>query len=612
MQSVLVNLMGISGQASDALQSLGMSAYDDEGKFKGVHNVLEELKVKLSECTDEQRDAFIAMIGGKTQMDTLNAMLQATGDNYDGLKNKIDNCEGTAESMYNTMQNNGKGSMEAMKSAMEACGIAISDALAPALTSVMQKLTNFFTWFAKLSPETQKLIVSIGSLVVALTGGLVLFSKITIGIGTLITSVGKIKTLMTGIKIAESLSKITGLLTTLWGVLSPILIAVATNPITWIAIAVVGLVELYNHCEPFRNFVNELWEGIKQFGANLVAWFQQLPQNVANLWQSIQNTCSQWWNNVVQFFTQSIPNFIASIGQWFAELPSKIAYALGFALGSIIQWGADCLNWITTNVPQWIESIVNFFATLPEKIWNWLVNAYNKFMEWGSNLISWIGATIPSMISSIVTFFSELPSKIWQFLSDTWNKFVQWGGNMITTAKEKMSNCGTAIIDVFKNLPSKMLEIGKNIVNGIKEGIKWAWDSMTGWIGGLCNDFVAGVKDALDIHSPSRRFRDEVGKWIPRGIQVGVEQEFPNLNNSIKERLQNTVELSTGQVNGLYKITNDKTKQVNYEDKFYMLAEKLDKVVEAVDIKLDGDSIVKKTSKKMSNKIAYDSNRRKI
>ena len=43
-----------------------------------------------------------------------------------------------------------------------------------------------------------------------------------------------------------------------------------------------------------------------------------------------------------------------------------------------------------------------------------------------------------------------------------------------------------------------------------------------------------------------------------------------------------------------------------------MLAEKLDKVVEAVDIKLDGDSIVKKTSKKMSNKIAYDSNRRKI
>ena len=41
-----------------------------------------------------------------------------------------------------------------------------------------------------------------------------------------------------------------------------------------------------------------------------------------------------------------------------------------------------------------------------------------------------------------------------------------------------------------------------------------------------------------------------------------------------------------------------------------MLAEKLDKVIEAVDIKLDGDSIVKKTAPRMSNQLAFNSNRR--
>ena len=65
MNSILINLMGVAGQSSEAMEALGLSAYDADGRFKGVTNVLRELKTRLSESTDEQKNQFQAMIGGK-------------------------------------------------------------------------------------------------------------------------------------------------------------------------------------------------------------------------------------------------------------------------------------------------------------------------------------------------------------------------------------------------------------------------------------------------------------------------------------------------------------------------------------------------------------------
>lgn len=620
LNSVLVNLMGISGQSADALAALGITAYDTDGKYKGLHNILEELKVALASCTDEQRDQFTAMIGGKTQMTALQAMLQATGDTYDDLKGKIDQSKGACEEMYQTMQNNDKGSLESFKSAMEACGIAIHDSIKPAIDVVLKSLTYLASGFSKLPQPVITIITIFGGLVIGISG-------VTLAIGGLlgllsnaILGFANFRTAISGLNIISTIgTKLTGLggiITSVFGIAKTTLTTLGTlimaHPVVAIITAVIAaLVLLYQHCEPFRNFVNELWENIKQFGSFLLSWFTELPTNISNLWQSIKDTCSTWWNNIVQFFTESIPQWIESVFNWFMQLPSKIAYALGFALGSIVKWGAECLNWLTTNVPNWINSIGQWFSELPGKIWQWLLDAFNKITEWGGNIINWIVTSVPQWIDSIVNFFTELPSKIWNWLVNTFNKFVEWGGNMISTAKQKMSDCGTAIVDAFKNLPSKMWEIGSNIVNGIKEGIKNAWDSMVGWMGDLCNSFVNGVKDALDIHSPSRVFRDQVGKFIPQGIQVGVESEMPNLNKSIVNELDYTVGLANDSINKINKSKFDsKANDIDYRSKFDEMLKKLEELKELFDITLDGDSIVKKIAPRMSNQLAFNAGRR--
>ena len=65
LSAILINLTSGLGQAGGALEELNVSAYDSEGNFKGVEQTLLELNSALADCTQEQRDSYLAMIGGK-------------------------------------------------------------------------------------------------------------------------------------------------------------------------------------------------------------------------------------------------------------------------------------------------------------------------------------------------------------------------------------------------------------------------------------------------------------------------------------------------------------------------------------------------------------------
>ncbi|WP_160684678.1 phage tail tape measure protein [Clostridium sp. C2-6-12] len=380
---------------------------------------------------------------------------------------------------------------------------------------------------------------------------------------------------------------------------------------------------LYKNNDTFRQKTNEFIEAIKSFFIN-------------------------GWNAIANFFTSTIPNFINSVGQWFAELPNKIMFGLGQLVGMLAtwgvevwnyfstnvpmwinnvttffsqlptniwnflvdivtkigEWGSNVLNYITTNVPVWISSITTFFSELPNKIWEFLVSVVTKLGEWGGNVVSWISTNVSQWIESIVKFFSELPNKIWTWLVNVVTKVTEWGGNMLTEAKNGMEKVVTGIEDTFKNLPSKMMDIGKNIVLGIKDGIKNAWDSMTGWIGGLCESFTKGVKDKFEIHSPSHIFRDEIGKMLAQGIGVGFETEMPQINTNISKTLSGTVSIANldnlKNVNSAY---SNSSKESSNGNLLGQILDKMDRLEKALDISIDGKSIVKATARDMNKEL---------
>lgn len=213
-------------------------------------------------------------------------------------------------------------------------------------------------------------------------------------------------------------------------------------------------------------------------------------------WELVKEKTLEIWGKVKEF----LGNVIEGIITWFKELPYKIGVFIGELLGTIIKFGVDAINWVKTEVPKIINGIVNFFKELPGKVWTWLVNTISRFLE---------------------------------FLSD-----------MKTKADEGAKKVAENIINGIKELPGKMLSMGQDIVEGLWNGIQNAGEWIKEKVGEFAKGILDGMKSALGIQSPSKLFRDEVGKNIALGIGVG----FENTISKVYQEMENTISNETSKL----------------------------------------------------------------
>jgi len=409
-------------------------------------------------------------------------------------------------------------------------GTAVLTSISPLIDKLAKSIEKLTTWFSNLSPGIQQTIVVVLGIVTALGPVIVIIGKLITSIGTILTIAPKIVTAFKAIGTA-------------FKALGAVFMA---NPIGFIigllAALVAGLIYAYNHSEKFREIVNNAFEKVKEVVGNVVQalvdfftvtipnaitnminWFAQLPTNIANFVGMVWTTVSTWVANMVTKALELGSQFVSNILNFFNTLPERIGYIIGFALGKIVQWGIDLYKFATTEIPKFVNTVIKFISELPGKIWNWLVQAFNKVVQWGSNMISTGKQKASEFVSSAVRYISELPGKIWTHLTNVIQKVIKWGSDMVSKGKQAARDLVRTIADTISELPGKMVSIGSDIVSGIWNGIKNAKDWIISKVKGFASNIVDGFKDALGIHSPSRVFANVVGKQIPAGIAVGIE-----------------------------------------------------------------------------------------
>lgn len=186
------------------------------------------------------------------------------------------------------------------------------------------------------------------------------------------------------------------------------------------------------------------------------------------------------WNAAIDFMTSlpgKVGDVINSIGEWFSSLPEKIGYALGFAVGKIGEWVGNMVVTVTTEVPKIVSSVVKFFEELPENILTAILKTVDTISEWRERMVAFVVVEVPKIISSIV--------------------------------------------GEFKKLPVELRKLGKFIWDGLINGLKDAWSTVTNGIKSFTDGFINGFKDALGIHSPSTVFA-EIGGYIDQGLANGI------------------------------------------------------------------------------------------
>ena len=193
---------------------------------------------------------------------------------------------------------------------------------------------------------------------------------------------------------------------------------------------------------------------------------------------------------------------------------------------------------------------------LPGKIWNAIIDAVQKIATWGEQMRSRAVSAATSLISQVFSTLSQMPGKVWNAIVGALQQVANWGTQLAAKGAAAAKGLFDAVVNGVSSLPGKMAEIGSNIVSGIWNGISSGWSWLKDKVSSLARSLLQGAKDALGIKSPSRLFRDLVGKMIPQGIGVGIDEELPTLQDDLQKGLQGMTAKVAAEVNPVAAVKN--------------------------------------------------------
>ena len=133
----------------NALKDLNIQLYDQQGKFKGLKAISDELKVATANLTQEERNRYLAIIAGGEGMKILDSIMGTTEENYNKVANGVRNAKGATDKFADEMSNTTANKIAQFKSALDDLKISIGEAFAPIATRWMED-------FMKKIEELQK------------------------------------------------------------------------------------------------------------------------------------------------------------------------------------------------------------------------------------------------------------------------------------------------------------------------------------------------------------------------------------------------------------------------------------------------------------------------
>ncbi|MDK6374789.1 MULTISPECIES: phage tail tape measure protein [Aerococcus] len=156
---MLTSMTNVTGPAAKAMDELGISFTDARGELKPIPQIIDELNGALHGMTDAQKQAYLQTIFGQQGSRAMNTLLKEGSGRLVNLTGELQNSTGAAEDMADTMNDNLAGSIEEMMGALETAGIEITEALAPIITEVAEKVADLARSFSELSDEQQQNIL---------------------------------------------------------------------------------------------------------------------------------------------------------------------------------------------------------------------------------------------------------------------------------------------------------------------------------------------------------------------------------------------------------------------------------------------------------------------
>ena len=502
----------------NAMIDLGL---DSEEVAKSMQKDAEGTTLKILELIKalpkEKQGAMLATLFGKESLSAIAPLLTNMGALEENLK-KVGDATKYAGSMndeYKARAETTANNIILFKNKIAELGISIGSVLLPPLNIFLGKMgavIDKVSAWSKANPELSSTLTKVAVGAVAVVGGIAAVAlAVTTVIGPIALAISSFSVL--GSSAGTSIGLLTKMITpikmigTAFSVVGKAMLA---NPMVLAIVAIVAVVAgaaylIYKNWEPIKGFFSNLWSGVKDA--------------FSSAWNGIKG--------VVGTGIEFIKGVIKSIDTVFSDNPilNLLIPIIGIPRIIIANWSSIKGFFVSLwgGIKSSAESMWSSISSGASNAWNSIVGFFNPIGNWFA--AKWEGVKLLT---------GAVWSGIKSVVSAAWNGLI----SIITNSSlfQSVVNGWTRIFDYLGTLKDKMLNIGKNIIDGLVSGIKSGFDSLKSTWASINNYMPSFMKKKMDIHSPSRVMAG-LGGHIVDGIGVGMLQRKPALESQFNSVL---------------------------------------------------------------------------
>jgi len=490
LRTIMNNLTGEVKISGKAIGDVTIATTNADGSMRDLSDILADCRTAFSGLSESEKAQAAETLVGKNAMSGFLALMNAAPEDIDKLSNAIDNCDGTAESMAATMQDNLAGQLTILKSQLEELAISFGEILMPAIRSIVSHIQGFIDKLNGMDESQKKAIITIGLVVAAIGPLLVIIGTVISKIGVAMQGFVKLAGAFNKIKAAASAG--TGIFgklgAAIGGVSAPVLAVVAV-----IAVLVAAFVHLWNTNEGFREAILGTWEKIKTTVSNFVEGIRERLAALGISFSDIAETIKAIWNGLC-----------AVLAPIFEGAFNAIANVLQTVLGVITGILDVFIGLFTGNWEQVWTGVKEIFSSIWEGIKGAFQNAIDTIRGIADAVLGWFGTRWNDVWSSVKAFFEGIWNGIASFFFGIWNGILNTVTTVVNTIKSVITTVWNAIkttittvLNGIKTTVTSVWNAIKSTVTSVLDGIKSTFSSVWNGIKSTISSVVEGIKSTV-------------------------------------------------------------------------------------------------------------------
>ena len=263
-------------------------------------------------------------------------------------------------------------------------------------------------------------------------------------------------------------------------------------------------------------------------------FFAGLPDAIGNFLQSVIDAVTDWATNLGQSASQAGSDFVSNVTSFMQNLPYTIGYILGYAIGTVIGWSIQFAQNAMQAGSDFVQGVISFIQNLPTNVMGFLNSVVSSAISFASDFAGQAAQAGSQFVQNVISFLQGLPGRVTSFFSSIISSAISFVSSFASQASQAASQFGSNIVSGLSSIPGRVASIGMQIVQGIANGIRNAAGAVTSALKGVVDGAINGIKHTLGIASPSKKMRDEVGRWMPPGITAGFLPEMKKTTTAMQ------------------------------------------------------------------------------